>query len=94
MGYHVVLNTLGMVVELAIADGKRGINEHVHYLGAAVSIAFVLAYTIIVAKLAKRLPPGPDQVEEDPAKRGLRVEHAEHGGDAEALPPEQQQPRG
>lgn len=54
-----------------------------------VSVAGVAIYTAVIAQLAKRLPARSDQVEEDPAERRVRVEHAEHGGDAEPLPPQQ-----
>lgn len=94
MGYHIVLNTIGLALELAIAGGKRGINEHPTYVGAVMSAAFMIVYAAVVLRLAKRLPPGSDQVEQDPPERSVRVEHADHGGDAEALPPEQQQASG
>jgi membrane protease YdiL (CAAX protease family) len=94
MGYHIVLNTLGLALELAIAGGRRGINEHPTYAGAAMSAAFVGVYVLVVVRLAKRLPPGPDQVHQDPPERRAGVEHPDHGGDAEALAPQQQQPSG
>jgi membrane protease YdiL (CAAX protease family) len=94
MGYHIVLNTVGLALELAIAGGKRGINEHPTYLGAAMSAAFVGVYVLVVLRLAKRLPPGSDQVHQDPPERRVSVEHPDHGGDAEALAPQQQQPSG
>jgi membrane protease YdiL (CAAX protease family) len=94
MGYHVVLNTIGIAVELAIAGGKRGINEDVHWIGAAFSAAFVGIYVLVILRLAKRLPPGSDQVEQDPPELGMRVEHADHRSDADPLPPEQQQTSG
>jgi membrane protease YdiL (CAAX protease family) len=94
MGYHIVLNTIGLALELAIAGGKRGINEHPTYAGAAMSAAFIGVYVLVVLRLAKRLPPGSDQVEQDPPERRMGVEHADHGGDAEALAPQEQQPGG
>jgi membrane protease YdiL (CAAX protease family) len=94
MGYHIVLNTVGLAMQLAIAGGKRGINEDVHYLGAATSAVFVGLYVLLALRLAKRLPPGPDQVHQDPAEGGVSVEHPDDGGDTEALPPQEQQPRG
>lgn len=94
MAYHIVLNTVGLVLELAIAGGKRGINEDVHWLGAAMSAAFIGIYVLVALRLAKRLPPGSDQVEQDPAERSVGIEHADHGGHAEPLPPQQQQPSG
>jgi hypothetical protein len=94
MGYHIVLNTVGLALELAIAGGKRGINEDVHWIGAAFSAAFVGIYVLVILRLAKRLPPGSDQIEQDPPEGGVRVEHADHRGDADPLPPQEQQAGG
>jgi membrane protease YdiL (CAAX protease family) len=94
MGYHIVLNTIGLAIELAIAGGKRGINEHPTYAGAVVSAVFVGVYVLLALRLAKRLPPGSDQVHQDPPERRVSIEHPDHGGDAEALAPQQQQPSG
>jgi membrane protease YdiL (CAAX protease family) len=94
MGYHIALNTVSLALELAIAGGKRGINEDPRYVGAVVSAVFIGVYVLVVLRSAKRLPPGSDQVEEDPPEPGVRVEHADHRGDAEPLPPEQQQTSG
>lgn len=95
VAYHVVLNVLGMAAQVAIAGGDhKGVNEHVKWSGAIVSAVFAIIYAIIVARLAKRLPPVADQVEQRAAERSMGVEHADHGSDAEALPPEQQQAGG
>jgi membrane protease YdiL (CAAX protease family) len=94
MGYHIVLNTVGLAIELAIAGGKRGINEHPTYAGAVVSAVFIGVYVLVVLRLAKRLAPASDQVEQDPAERRVGIEHADHGRDAEALAPQEQQPSG
>ena len=94
MGYHIVLNTVGLAVQLAIAGGKRGINEHPTYAGAVVSVVFAGVYVLVALRLAKRLAAGSDQVEQDPPERRVGVEHPDHGGDAEALAPQQQQPGG
>jgi membrane protease YdiL (CAAX protease family) len=90
-GYHVMLNVTGFALKAAAGRVKPGVNDNVHWIGTAISIAAVVMYTAIIARLsAKRLATGPDQIEQDPAERGLRVEHADHRGGAEPLPPEQQ----
>jgi len=94
LGYHIVLNVSVMGLSTATTGLEPGHNDHVHWLGVALSIASVAIYTAVIAQLAKSLPPGSDQVEEDPPERSVSVEHADHGGDAHALAPEQQQPGG
>jgi membrane protease YdiL (CAAX protease family) len=87
---HVALNVIGMATQLAVAGGDhKGVNAHVRWASTAISAAFVLLYAIIIKQLAKRLPAVPDQVEQHAAERGVSVEHADHGGDAEPLPPQQ-----
>lgn len=95
VGNHVMLNVVAMATQLAIAGGDRkGINAHVTWTATLISTAIVALYAIIISRLAKRLPPVADQVEQHAAERRVGVEHADHRGDAEPLPPEQQQARG
>lgn len=94
LGHHIVLNVSVMALSAATTGLKPGHNDHVHWLGVAMSVATVAIYTAVIAQLAKSLPPGSDQVEEDPPERSVRVEHADHGGDAEPLPPQQEQSGG
>jgi len=95
VAHHVMLNVVGMAVQLAVAGGdQKGVNEHVTWAATVVSGVIVVVYTAIIARLAKRLPPVPDEIEQHAAERGVGVEHADHGGNPEPLPPEQQQASG
>jgi membrane protease YdiL (CAAX protease family) len=90
-GFHVTLNVTGFALKAALGHVKPGVNDNVHWIGTAISIAAIVMYTAIIARLsAKRLAPGPDQIEEHAAERRLSIEHADHRGGAEPLPPQQQ----
>jgi membrane protease YdiL (CAAX protease family) len=102
IGYHVMLNVTVFAIKAAHGHVKPDINASVHWAGTAISIAAMLMYTAIIARLARKLPPGPDepsaqsappaadQVEQHAAERGVGVEHADHGGGAEPLAPQKE----
>lgn len=105
IGQHVANNVI-IFVARALANGGESIdtnhlNDNATWRGVALQIATLAFYAYLVVRsykrrpeLAQSLPPGPDEIEQHAPERRARVEHADHGGDAEALPPQQEQPRG
>ena len=95
IGHHIVLNTSASWR----ARDRRAASARHQRASAPTSAPrcqsrIVACTSSYRAASAKRLPAGADQVEQDPPERRVGVEHADHGGDAEPLAPQQQQPRG
>jgi membrane protease YdiL (CAAX protease family) len=82
------------------------INEGATWGAVASQTATLVVYSALIAwqfkrrqlpaqaSSAQRAAAVADQIEENAAERRVSVQHPDHGGDAEALPPEQQKPRG
>lgn len=103
---HVVNNVVVFTL-LGLSGGggdqiqAQHLNEGATWGAVASQTATLLVYALLVARSFKRLPESAksaaavaDKVEQDAAERGVSVQHSDHGGDAEALPPEQEKPRG
>jgi membrane protease YdiL (CAAX protease family) len=102
IGHHVVNNLIVFVVR-ALADGgdsidSKHLNEGATWSGVIGQALGLAVYAALVLRSWKKSPERvatrADQVEQHAPERGTGVEHADHGGDAQALAPQQQEPRG
>lgn len=102
VGHHVINNLIVFVIRALTHGGESIDSKHLNegatwsaVIGQSIGLA---VYALLVLRSWKKSPERAaavaDQVEQHAAKRGVSVEHADHGSDAKALPPEQQEPRG
>ena len=108
IGNHVVNNLLVFSMRALSHGGESIDSKHLNdgaTWGAIIGQTIGLAvYATLVVRSWKKQPATlsstqsapavADQIEQHAAERRVSVEHADHGGDAEALAPEQQEPRG
>ena len=98
IAHHTVNNVLAFMAVAANRGldhvGVAETNGRVSWVSVVLDLARLALYVWLVTRLQRRLAEralaGTNQIEQHAAERSGRVEHADHGGHAEPLPPEQQ----
>ena len=95
IAHHIVNNLFAFVTVAARRGiehtGVQEVNGRVGWVSVVFDLALIALYVWLATRvLAKSALAGADQIEQHAAERSGGVEHADHGGHAEPLPPEQQ----